>query len=73
MQARSVALHAIQQPEQLIMGVDAAAFWRAPSYDDLAEQQGVDLAPIDPDDLYDAGATEEERDAILAAISTLEQ
>jgi hypothetical protein len=73
MQARSVALHAIQQPEQLIMGVDAEAFWRAPSYDDLAEQQGVDLAPIDPDDLYDASATEEERDAILAAISTLEQ
>lgn len=73
MQARSVALHAIQQTEQLMLGVDAEAFWRTPSYEDLAEEQGVDLAPIDPEDLYDAGATEEERDAIVAAISTLEQ
>lgn len=73
MQARSVALHAIQQTEQLIMGVDAQAFWQTPSYEDLAEQQGVDLAPIDLDGLYDADATEEERDAIVAAISTLEQ
>jgi hypothetical protein len=71
MQARSVALHSIWRPEQLMLGVDVDAFWQVPSYEDLAEQQGAGLAPVDPDDLYDADATDEERDAILTAISTL--
>jgi hypothetical protein len=68
--ARAVRLQRIERGEQLVLGVDAEEFWREQSFEDLAFLQGAGQ-PADLDALYDKGATEEERDAFMAAISEL--
>ena len=68
--ARAVRLQRIDRGEQLVLGLDAEEFWREWSFEDLAQVQGAGQ-PADLDALYDAGATEKERDAFMAAISEL--
>lgn len=68
--ARSVRLtELVQGIEQLAL--DPGVFWRNLSIVELAERQGLGGAP-DPSDLYDAEATDEERDAFMAAIAELD-
>jgi hypothetical protein len=59
-------LHGI---EQLVL--DPGEFWRELSFQELAEHQGSGR-PVDPESLYDAGATDEERDAFMTAIAQLD-
>lgn len=67
---RSVTLSSMERGEQMILGLDADEFWLTRSFDDLAAIQGTS-APVDLDELYDADATEEERDAFIAGLSDL--
>ena len=69
--ARSVRLRRIERGEQLVLGLDAEEFWRVRTFEELARLQGAGQ-PVDPDVLYDAEATDEERDAFVAAIAELE-
>jgi hypothetical protein len=55
--------------EQLVL--DPGAFWGEVSYDDLAERQAAGR-PVDPNELYDETATDDERDAVMAALAELE-
>jgi hypothetical protein len=68
--AKTVHLRQLDRGEQLVLGVDPTEFWSEPSFDELARRQGAGH-PIDPDAIYDADATDDERDAFLAAISDL--
>jgi hypothetical protein len=69
--ARSVRLMEIVPGiEQLVLG--ASEFWQALSFEELAERQGSGR-PVDPDGLYDPDATDEERDAFMAAIAELDR
>lgn len=68
--AKSVRLQRIERGEQLVLGLDPEEFWRARTFDDLARLQGAGQ-PADLNGLYDADATDEERDAFMAAISEL--
>jgi hypothetical protein len=68
--ARSVSLSVVERGEQLVLGVDPEAFWLARSFEELAQEQGSGH-PIDPNDLYDEDATDEERDKLMAAIAEL--
>lgn len=68
--AKSVRLTEIVRGiEQLAL--DPADFWREVSFEDLAERQAAGR-PAEPDDLYDRGATDEQRDAVMAALAELE-
>jgi hypothetical protein len=68
--AKSVRLTEIVRGiEQLVL--DPGEFWRELSFEDLAERQGSGR-PADPDALYDAEATDDERDAVMAALAELE-
>jgi hypothetical protein len=68
--AKSVRLTEIVRGiEQL--GLDPGEFWNALSFEDLAERQASGR-PVDPNDLYDAAATDDERDAVMAALAELE-
>ena len=68
---RSVKLRRIVRGEQMILGLDTDDFWREHTFDDLIARHGTG-APVDPDDLYDAEATQEERDAFMAALAELD-
>jgi hypothetical protein len=68
--AKSVRLRRVERGEQLILGVDAEEFWQARSFDQLAQLQGAGQS-VDLKALYDAGATDKERDAFMAALSEL--
>jgi hypothetical protein len=68
--AKSVQLREIVRGiEQLEL--DPGEFWRELSFAELAERQGGGR-PVDPADLVDDEATEEERDAFMAAIAELD-
>ena len=68
--AKTVELRSITRGiEQL--AIDPGAFWRELSISDLARQQGSGR-PADPESLYDADATEEERNAFMAAMTELD-
>jgi hypothetical protein len=69
--AKSVSLQRIDRGEQLVLGLDVEEFWRERSFEDLARLQGAGQ-PADPESLYDAEATAEERDAFMAALSELD-
>lgn len=69
--ARSVRLQRIERGEQLVFGLDSEEFWRERTFEDLARLQGAGQ-PADLEDLYDADASDEERDAFMAAISELD-
>jgi len=67
--AKSVRLtEVLRGIEQLVL--DPGEFWRELSFQELAGRQGSGR-PVDPESLYDAGATDEERDAFVAAIAEL--
>jgi len=68
--ARSVHLERISLGRQLILGIDADAFWTERSLDELADEQGL-VPAAQPDELYDAEASEEEREAFMAALKSL--
>jgi len=68
--ARSVSLRSVAREEQLVLGVDKQAYWREMSLDDLARAQGVG-GPIDPSSFRDADASDDERDAFMAALAEL--
>jgi hypothetical protein len=68
--ARSVSLSVIERGEQLDFGLDVEAFWLERSFEDLAREQASG-EPVDPDDLFDDAATDDERDAILAALDEI--
>ncbi len=53
------------------LALDPGEFWSAISFDELAERQAAGR-PVDPDDLYDDAATDEERDAVMAALAEFE-
>ena len=61
----------LDRGEQLVLGLDSAEFWQSRTLDELARLQGAGR-PIDPEELYDADATDEERDAFMAAIAVLD-
>ena len=65
--AKSVVLHAVERGEQLLLGLESAAFWRERSFVELAREQGAGR-PVDPAVLVDADASDAERDAFMAAI-----
>lgn len=69
--ARSVVLRKIVRGEQLILGLDSQEYWLERSFDDLARQQGSGQ-PADVEALYDAEASDEERDAFMAALAELD-
>ncbi|MGO9789283.1 MAG: hypothetical protein ACLP8S_07110 [Solirubrobacteraceae bacterium] len=69
--ARSVRLRRIERGEQLVLGLDTEEFWRERTFEELARLQGAGQ-PVDPELLHDAEATDEERDAFMAAIAELE-
>jgi hypothetical protein len=69
--AKSVRLQQIERGEQLVLGLDPEEFWRERTFEDLARLQGAGQ-PADLDDLYDAEATDEERNAFMAAISEID-
>ena len=68
--AKSVRLTRLVRGEQLVLGLDAAEFWSVRSFADLAERQGGGQ-PIDPEELYDSAATDEEKRAFMAALAEL--
>lgn len=68
--AKSVRLTKIVRGiEQLAL--DPSEFWNDLSFEDLAARQASGR-PVDPDELYDDGATDGERDAVMAALAELE-
>jgi hypothetical protein len=68
--AKSVRLTEIVRGiEQLVL--DPGEFWGEVSFDDLAQRQESGR-PVDPRDLYDDTATDDERDAVMAALAELE-
>jgi hypothetical protein len=68
--AKSVLLEEIlPRAEQLELS--AGDFWSELSFQALAERQ-LSGQPVDPADLYDDAATEEERDAVIAALAELD-
>jgi hypothetical protein len=69
--ARSVRLQRVERGEQLVLGLDPDEFWRERTFEVLARLQGAG-EPANLDDLYDADASDEERDAFMAAISELD-
>ena len=66
--ARSVVLRAVERGEQLVLGLEPGEYWRTRTIEDLAREQGAGQ-PIEPETLYDADASEGERDAFMAAIA----
>jgi hypothetical protein len=56
--------------EQLVLGLDPRAFWSSASFEELAHKQRSGQ-PVDPDAIYDAGASEQERDAFMSALAEL--
>lgn len=68
--ARSVALKSVIRGQQLALGFDAQEFWSQRSFEDLVGRYGGGK-PVDPEDLYDPEATDEERDAFMAALAEL--
>ena len=68
--ARSVRLQQITRGRQLALGIDPDEFWAERSITELARAQGV-VPATRPEELYDAGASEEERDAFMAALASL--
>jgi hypothetical protein len=69
--AKYVRLQRIERGEQLVLGLDPEEFWRERTFEDLAQLQGAGQ-PANLDDLYDADATDEERDAFMAAVSEID-
>jgi hypothetical protein len=69
--AKTVRLRRVDRGEQLILGLDPTEYWAEPSFEDLARRQGSGQ-PADPRSLYDAEATDEERNAFMAVIAELE-
>lgn len=69
--AKSVRLQRIERGEQLVLGLDPQEFWRERTFEDLARLQGAGQ-PADLDALYDGDATDQERDAFMAAISEID-
>jgi hypothetical protein len=68
--AKSVRLTEIVRGiEQLAL--DPREFWIEASFEELAERQHSGR-PVDPNDLFDADATDEERDAVMAALAELD-
>jgi len=68
--AKSVRLTQLVHGEQLILGVDPTEFLAERSLDELAALQDAGR-PVNTASLYNAEASEEERDAFMAAISEL--
>lgn len=68
--ARSVSLTGITPGRQLILGIDPDAFWQERSFAELALAQGG-VGAEHVDDIYDGDATEEEREAFMAALADL--
>jgi len=70
MAARSVRLTSIDRGRQLVLGVDPEEFWIERSFAELAAEQGV-VPATQPDEIYDADATDDEREAMMAALAEL--
>lgn len=68
--AKAVAVTAIEPGTQLLLSSGAEEYWAERSFEDLARQQGTGR-PLDPETLYDADATDAERDAFMAAVADL--
>lgn len=66
--ARSVTLSKVERGEQLVMGLDPQDYWRERSFEELAAEQGAGR-PVDPEELYDADASEDEKDAFMVALA----
>jgi hypothetical protein len=69
--AKAIHLRQVEHGEQLIMGLDPTAFWDEPSFHDLALRQGTG-EPVNPAALYSPDASEEEKDAFMAALAELD-
>jgi hypothetical protein len=68
--AKSVMLRNVDRGEQLVLGLDSQEFWHERSFEDLARQQGTG-EPVDAGSLYDADASDDERDAFMAVLAEL--
>lgn len=68
--ARAISLRSVELGVQQSLGDAVEDFWAERSFDELAREQGAGL-PVDLDLLHDAEATEDERDAFIAALADL--
>lgn len=68
--AKTVAVTAIEPGTQLALDAESEAFWTDRSFEELAREQGSGR-PLDPDVLYDAEATDAERDSFMTALAEL--
>lgn len=64
--AKSIRVTEIVGSEQLAL--NPSEFWNEFSFEELAARQASGY-PVDPDDLYDNVATDEERDAVMAVLA----
>jgi hypothetical protein len=69
--AREVRVESISPGRQLSLGVDVDAFWIERSFDELADEQAV-VPAQQADELYDTDSSEDEREAFMAALGTLD-
>jgi hypothetical protein len=69
---RSVTLRRIVRGEQMTLDLDPDEFWRERSFDELAVMQATN-EPVHVETLHDAEASEEERDAFMAALAELDE
>jgi hypothetical protein len=69
--ARSVKVHTLERGRQLLLGIEDDTFWRTRSFDELAAEQGA-KQPVDPESLYAHGASDEEWQAFMAALASLD-
>ena len=70
--AKSVRLTSVSRGVQLALDLDQAEFWTERSFSELAAVRAGALATM-PDELFDADATDEERDAFMAALAELSE
>lgn len=70
--AKSVRLTSVSRGVQLALDLDQAEFWTERTFAELARARAGALAST-PDELFDAEATDEERDAFMAALAELSE
>ena len=69
MVARAVELTGVTPGRQLMLDIDPDAFWIERSFADLAAEHGAPAAS--PNEIYDSSASDDEREAFMAALAEL--
>jgi hypothetical protein len=69
--ARRLTASSIMRGRQLSLDIDDDAFWRERTFAELAADQGI-VPADDPGDIFDADASDAEREAFMAALAELD-